>query len=172
MSPGSGVAGAAAEEDAVWALLAGIEDPEIPVISIVELGIVRGVTIAGGSVEVAITPTYSGCPALHAIEEDIVAKLRSAGYAEVRVTQQLAPAWTTDWLAPAARERLRAYGIVPPGPAGTPGTHRLNLHSRSVPCPRCGSANTERLSEFGSSACKAIYRCLDCREPFDYFKPL
>ena len=155
-----------------WEVLRGIPDPEIPVISIVDLGIVRDVTVEGTEVAVAITPTYSGCPAMYAIEEDIVARLRAAGYTQVLVTQRLAPAWTTDWLAPEARERLREYGIVPPGPLRGIDAHRINIHSRSVPCPRCESQNTERLSEFGSTACKAMYRCLDCREPFDYFKPL
>ncbi len=159
-----------------WEVLRGIPDPEIPVISIVELGIVRGVTVSGTRVEVAITPTYSGCPAIHAIEEDIGTQLRANGYSEVKVTHQLAPAWTTDWITPAARERLREYGIVPPGPAagggaGAGGAQRIHI-SRGVACPRCASANTEQLSAFGSTACKAMYRCLDCREPFDYFKPL
>ena len=159
-----------------WEVLRGIPDPEIPVISIVELGIVRGVTVNGTSVEVAITPTYSGCPALHAIEEDIDSRLRASGYSEVRVTQQLSPAWTTDWITNDARERLRAYGIVPPQPAhgsdrGTD-SHRIHIFARGVNCPRCDSENTEQLSAFGSTACKAMYRCIDCREPFDYFKPL
>ena len=155
-----------------WEVLRGIPDPEIPVINIVELGIVREVTVSGTSVEVAITPTYSGCPALHAIEEDIDARLHEAGYHEVRVTQQLAPAWTTDWIAVDARERLRAYGIVPPHAVPGADSHRIHILSRGVNCPRCGSENTEQLSAFGSTACKAMYRCIDCREPFDYFKPL
>ena len=155
-----------------WEVLRGIPDPEIPVISIVELGIVRGVVVDGARVEVAITPTYSGCPALHAIEEDIGARLRESGYSEVRVTQQLSPAWTTDWMEAGAREKLRAYGIVPPHAVQGTDSHRIHLHSRAVACPRCGSANSEKLSEFGSTACKALYRCIDCREPFDYFKPL
>lgn len=154
------------------AVLAGIPDPEIPVISITELGIVRAVSVDGDSVEVTITPTYSGCPALHAIEEDVVARLRAAGFADVKLKTALAPAWTTDWIAPEARERLRAYGIVPPHAVSGADTHRIHLHARSIACPRCASANTERISEFGSTACKAMYRCLDCREPFDYFKPL
>lgn len=155
-----------------WEVLRGIPDPEIPVISIVELGIVRGVTVNGTSVEVAITPTYSGCPALHAIEEDIDSRLRASGYSEVRVTQQLSPAWTTDWITNDARERLRAYGIVPPQPVQGTDSHRIHIFSRGVNCPRCDSENTEQLSAFGSTACKAMYRCIDCREPFDYFKPL
>ena len=163
------VADAAAD---AWQVLRGIPDPEIPVISIVELGIVRAVTVNGGRVEVAITPTYSGCPALHAIEEDIGTRLRQSGYSDVRVTHRLSPAWTTDWMDSAARERLREYGIVPPHPVLGVDSHRINVFSRSIACPRCGSANSERLSEFGSTACKALYRCIDCREPFDYFKPL
>jgi ring-1,2-phenylacetyl-CoA epoxidase subunit PaaD len=155
-----------------WAVLRGIPDPEIPVISIVELGIVREVIVSGSSVEVAITPTYSGCPALHAIEEDIGARLRESGYSDVRVTQQLSPAWTTDWMEAGARERLREYGIVPPHPVRGADSHRIHIFSRGIACPRCGSENTEVLSEFGSTACKALYRCIDCREPFDYFKPL
>ena len=155
-----------------WEVLRGIPDPEIPVISIVELGIVRGVTVTGTSVEVAITPTYSGCPALHAIEEDIGSRLRASGYSEVRVTQQLSPAWTTDWITGEARERLRDYGIVPPQRVQGTDSHRIHILSRGVNCPQCGSENTEQLSAFGSTACKAMYRCIDCREPFDYFKPL
>ena len=155
-----------------WEVLRGIPDPEIPVISIVELGIVRAVTVSGSRVEVAITPTYSGCPALHAIEEDIGARLRESGYSEVLVTQQLSPAWTTDWMAAGAREKLREYGIVPPHAVQGTDAHRIHIHSRAVACPRCGSPNSEKLSEFGSTACKALYRCIDCREPFDYFKPL
>ena len=147
-----------------WDVLAGIGDPEIPVVSITELGIVRGVTQGAGGVEVAIAPTYSGCPAIHMIEEEIVGRLTQAGWAEVRVKTVLAPAWSTDWIAPAARDKLKQYGIAPPG--------RVNLFPRSVACPRCGAARTERVSEFGSTACKAHYRCLACLEPFDFFKPL
>src|SRR3954469_12989246 len=149
-------------EDA-WQVLRGIPDPEIPVISIVELGIVRDVAVNGSSVQVAITPTYSGCPALHAIEEDIGTKLRESGYREVKITQQLSPAWTTDWMDTGARERLREYGIVPPQPVRGADSHRINLFSRAIRCPRCGSENSERLSEFGSTACKALYRCVECR---------
>lgn len=155
-----------------WEVLRGIPDPEIPVISIVDLGIVRAVSVTGSEVDIAITPTYSGCPAMHAIEEDIVARLQASGYTGVRVTRQLSPAWTTDWMAPDARERLREYGIVPPHAVGGVDARRIHLFSRSVACPRCGSENTELLSQFGSTACKSMYRCIDCREPFDYFKPL
>ncbi len=147
-----------------WDVLARIPDPEIPAISITELGIVRSIDERGAAVEVAITPTYSGCPAMHMIEEEIVGQLKGAGFAEVKVRTVLAPAWTTDWIAPGARDKLRAFGITPPS--------RVNLFPKAVPCPRCGSARTERVSEFGSTACKAHYRCRECLEPFDYFKPL
>jgi ring-1,2-phenylacetyl-CoA epoxidase subunit PaaD len=147
-----------------WSILGGIPDPEITSVSIVELGIVREVAVSGDEVEVAITPTYSGCPAMDAIEEDIVARLKDSGYREVKVKRVLAPAWTTDWIAEEACERLRASGIAPP--------QRVNVFPRRVPCPQCGASRTERLSEFGSTACKAQYRCLECLEPFDYFKPL
>lgn len=156
----------------VLALLGAIPDPEIPVISIVELGIVREVAFEGDAVVVTITPTYSGCPAMHAIASDIRECLAGAGYARVELRTRLAPAWTTDWMPEPAKARLRAYGIAPPqGLSGTD-SHRVTLHGRSVPCVRCGSVNTERLSAFGSTACKALYRCLDCMEPFDYFKPI
>ena len=147
-----------------WDVLSGITDPEIPVVSITELGIVREVTLGAGSIEVAITPTYSGCPAMGVIEDEIVGRLKQAGYAEVRVRTVLAPAWSTDWIAPSAREKLRQFGIAPPA--------RVKLFPRSVACPRCGAQRTERVSEFGSTACKAHYRCRECLEPFDFFKPL
>jgi ring-1,2-phenylacetyl-CoA epoxidase subunit PaaD len=155
-----------------WSVLRGIPDPEIPVVNIVELGIVREVTVRGSTVEVAITPTYSGCPALHAIEEDIAGRLRESGYIDVTVTQQLSPAWTTDWITAPARERLREYGIAPPHTVSESPAHPIRIFSRAIACPQCGSENSERLSEFGSTACKALYRCIECREPFDYFKPL
>ncbi len=164
--------GAAVSVAEVYASLAGIPDPEIPVISITDLGIVRDVAIDGESVVVTITPTYSGCPAMHVIEEDVGFRLRALGFAHIEVRTVLAPAWSTDWIAPEARERMREYGIVPPHAMRGADTHRIHLFSRSIACPRCMSENTERLSEFGSTACKAMYRCLDCREPFDYFKPL
>jgi ring-1,2-phenylacetyl-CoA epoxidase subunit PaaD len=163
-------------------LLAQIPDPEIPVISIEELGILREVALAeDGAVTVTITPTYNGCPALAAIEDDIRSRLAAAGFEKVRIETVLSPAWSTDWMSEEAKEKLRKYGIAPPEgrlsgiapPRARHGadTHRITLFSRSVPCPRCGSEATERLSEFGSTACKALYRCLECREPFDYFKP-
>ncbi|MEO8738829.1 MAG: 1,2-phenylacetyl-CoA epoxidase subunit PaaD [Casimicrobiaceae bacterium] len=160
---------------AAWQLLAAIPDPEIPVISIVELGIVRALRRDGDALVVTVTPTYSGCPATAMIESDILQALERSGETGCRVETQLAPAWTTDWIAPEARERLRVYGIVPPGERAA--GKRVNVSGLrrarvvAIACPRCGSAHTTELSRFGSTACKAQYRCEDCREPFDYFKP-
>ncbi|MGX5652230.1 1,2-phenylacetyl-CoA epoxidase subunit PaaD [Hydrogenophaga borbori] len=162
--------------DAVRAAIAHLSDPEIPVVSLAELGILREVRLGGdGVAEVVITPTYSGCPAMGQIEDDIRAALRDSGIA-ARVVTQLSPAWTTDWMAPAAREKLRAYGIAPPnGRAAQGGAQVVGFARRAasqpVPCPRCGSTHTTQTSPFGSTACKALYRCLDCLEPFDLFKP-
>lgn len=160
---------------AIWEMLAAIPDPEIPVISIVELGIVRNVAREDGQVVVTVTPTYSGCPATEMIATDIRRALAEAGVQRYHIATQLSPAWTTDWIAPEARERLRAYGIVPPGKCGaTRPIDITGLRKREVvtiPCPRCGSIRTQELSRFGSTPCKAQYRCDDCREPFDYFKP-
>ncbi|PMS14418.1 phenylacetate-CoA oxygenase subunit PaaJ [Trinickia dabaoshanensis] len=163
-----------------WSVLESVPDPEIPVVSIRELGILRGVERSeDGTLEVVITPTYSGCPAMAHIAEDIAHALERAGLTPHRIKTVLAPAWTTDWITDEAREKLRAYGIAPPGgrcastPAGaSEQTIRFVPRAAAAPaCPHCGSAHTERLSQFGSTACKALYRCLDCREPFDYFKP-
>jgi ring-1,2-phenylacetyl-CoA epoxidase subunit PaaD len=154
-----------------WDILQRVPDPEIPVISVTELGIVRDVRVDDGTVDVTVTPTYSGCPATEVIAQSIRDALRAAGAADVRVTTQLAPPWTTDWIEPAARERLRDYGIAPPGATAAAGTRPLTFVTR-VDCPRCGSRDTERLSQFGATACKALYRCRACREPFEYFKPL
>lgn len=154
-----------------WEVLARVADPEIPVISVTELGIVRDVRTDDDTVEVVVTPTYSGCPATEVIEQSIAAALREAGAREVRIETRLAPAWTTDWIAPAAQEKLRRYGIAPPGASARADEQPLAFVPR-VDCPLCGSRNTERLSQFGATACKALYRCRDCREPFEYFKPL
>jgi ring-1,2-phenylacetyl-CoA epoxidase subunit PaaD len=154
-----------------WDVLGRVPDPEIPAISVTELGIVRDVQAAEGGVDVVVTPTYSGCPATEAIERSIREALAAAGASHVRVRQQLSPAWSTDWIAEDARERLRAYGIAPPGERSAQVGQPLSFVPR-VACPRCESADTERLSQFGSTACKALYRCRACREPFEYFKPL
>jgi ring-1,2-phenylacetyl-CoA epoxidase subunit PaaD len=168
----------ASVEAAIHAAIRHLADPEIPIISLSELGILRGVrTGADGVAEVVITPTYSGCPAMGQIEDDVNAALAEHGLS-ARVITQLNPAWTTDWMTDAAREKLRAYGIAPPQCASTGdtshGTVKFSRHatrSESVPCPQCASLNTTEVSPFGSTACKAQYRCLDCLEPFDYFKP-
>ncbi len=164
---------AAIDEASAWQALGQVLDPEVPVLSVLELGIVRGVSVEDGSVHVIVTPTYSGCPATEAIQDAVRAALLQAGANSVQIELQYAPAWTTDWIAPEAAEKLRRYGIAPPHTvAGEANTHTLRFHPRQVPCPRCASSNTERLSEFGSTACKSLYRCVACREPFDYFKPI
>jgi ring-1,2-phenylacetyl-CoA epoxidase subunit PaaD len=161
--------------DAVWQMLAMIPDPEIPVISIVDLGIVRGIEWREGELVVTVTPTYSGCPATEVIMADIERALRASGIVKHRVQTQLAPAWTTDWIASEARERLRNYGIAPPGAQSAAANIDIGGLRRRVEsviaCPRCGSSHTRELSRFGSTPCKAQYRCEDCLEPFDYFKP-
>jgi len=159
---------------AAWHALGAVMDPEVPVVSIVELGIVRDVAWDGEGLVVVLTPTYSGCPATELIETAVRAALCDAGLALARIDHRLAPAWTTDWLAPEARARLRAFGIAPPGgPARVEvtGISPLRRSREPVPCPRCGSLATSLLSQFGSTACKAQYRCTACLEPFDYFKP-
>jgi ring-1,2-phenylacetyl-CoA epoxidase subunit PaaD len=159
-------------EAQAWDVLARVADPEIPVISVTELGIVREVKASADAVEVVVTPTYSGCPATEVIERSIAAALHEAGAGEVRVETRLSPAWTTDWIAPAAQEKLRRYGIAPPGAAANADAAQPLAFVPRVDCPLCGSRNTERLSAFGATACKALYRCRDCREPFEYFKPI
>lgn len=151
----------------IWSTLETLTDPEIPVITLREMGILRDVrTNADGTLEVVITPTYSGCPAMGQIEDDIVATLAAQGM-PARVVTQLAPAWTTDWMSEDGRRKLREYGIAPPV-AGS--GRRALFGEQRVECPQCGSANTELLSEFGSTSCKALWRCRNCCEPFDYFK--
>jgi ring-1,2-phenylacetyl-CoA epoxidase subunit PaaD len=160
---------------AAWRVLDTVLDPEVPVLSVVELGIVREVEVTGdGHVDVTLTPTYSGCPATEAIEAAVVQALHAAGARDVQVRTRLAPAWTTDWIAPAAAEKLRAYGIAPPHLTAADGQslQPLRFRPRGIACPRCASHDTERLSAFGSTACKALYRCIACREPFEYFKPI
>ncbi len=155
----------------VFELLQEVPDPEVPVISVVELGIVRDAMVgADGAIEVTITPTYSGCPAMFEIEKDIRAALEAAGATRVTMRTVLAPAWTTDWIGPAAKEKLRAYGIAPPGRAEAGGLVTLSRRRSAVACPHCGSNDTELKSEFGSTACKAIHVCRSCRQPFDEFK--
>lgn len=161
----------AADEQHVRAVVATVADPEIPVISIEDLGILRDVTVdADGHVDVTITPTYSGCPAMEAIRSDVRTALAEHGYDDVEVRLVLSPAWSTDWITAEGRRRLEEYGIAPPGPVRSEqGTVSLTL---SVRCPQCGSPETRELSRFGSTACKALWVCNACREPFDHFKAL
>ena len=162
----------------VWRTLSRVPDPEIPVVSVVDLGIVRSVEWRGDELIVTLTPTYSGCPATEMIIADVGRALSSAGFAKHRVEIRLSPAWTTDWIAPEARAQLARYGIAPPGAHSAPAVQTIDasaLQRRSrtveVPCPRCGSMRTRELSRFGSTPCKAQFRCDECLEPFDYFKP-
>ncbi len=161
-----------ADDAAIAALLSVLDevhDPEIPILTIADLGVLREVRIDAGRVVVVITPTYSGCPAMHAIEDDIEHALTAAGYRDFTVETQLAPAWSTDQMSAAAHAKLRSVGIAPPTRITTDKRALLGEH---VMCPRCASRQTERISEFGSTACKALYRCRNCLEPFDYFKCL
>ena len=166
-----------------WAALEPLTDPEIPVITLREMGILRDVRQTADGLEVVITPTYSGCPAMDQIADDVRAVLQGLGV-PARVVTQLAPAWTTDWMSETAKDKLRAYGIAPPqgacaserSTAGDPASVLRFVRGAAepapvVPCPHCGSAHTVETSRFGSTACKALYKCLDCQEPFDYFKP-
>lgn len=157
-----------------WAVLDTVPDPEVPALSLRDLGIVREVHArAGGGIDVVLTPTYSGCPATEVIAASVRSALEAEGLGPVTVTHRLAPAWTTDWISVAGKRKLREYGIAPPGPVGPAVAARpISIRVRAVTCPRCGSPETERLSAFGSTACKALFRCLACREPFEYFKPI
>jgi len=157
--------------DQVMAWLEQVPDPEIPVLSVRDMGIARDVQIhpQQGLVEVMITPTYSGCPAMRSIEIDILKKLTAEGVAKARVTEVLSPAWTTDWITDKGREALRQYGIAPPAEGGS---MRQLMGKGEITCPKCGSAQTHQVSEFGSTACKALWKCDSCTEPFEYFKCL
>jgi len=157
------------DDAAVWQVLATVPDPEIPTLSITELGIVRAVQCVEDVITITVTPTYAGCPATEVIQADIRQALLAAGAVDVRLRTQLTPPWTTDWLSAATRAKLNANGIAPPCSAAASNTHTLVFRPR-VLCPRCDSRRTECLSAFGATACKALYRCLECREPFEYFK--
>jgi ring-1,2-phenylacetyl-CoA epoxidase subunit PaaD len=171
-----GERGTRSRSERAWVVLDGVLDPEVPVLSVVDLGIVRDVIDDGGAeLVVVVTPTYSGCPATEVIEQSIVAALDDAGLGPTRIRMQRAPAWTSDWISAEGRAKLSGYGIAPPGPAdlaqGTP----LRFVPRTVvplACPRCASTNTERLAAFGATACKALWRCRACGEPFEHFKPI
>lgn len=155
-------------EEQIWEVLEAVADPEIPVLTVRDLGIVRSVHADEQGVEVVITPTYSGCPAMNMIEFNIKAALRLHGFGEAKVTTVLSPAWTTDWMTEEGKTKLKAYGIAPP--VGSVDKSTLLEARKVVQCPNCGSYHTELISQFGSTACKALYRCVECREPFDYFK--
>jgi ring-1,2-phenylacetyl-CoA epoxidase subunit PaaD len=167
---------AAVESDVAraWAVLDQVPDPEVPVLSVCDLGIVREVSVQGQGVDVVLTPTYSGCPATEVIAQGVHDALAAAGFDPVTISTRRAPAWTTDWISEAGRRKLHAYGIAPPSgnAAVDDGPRPIHLHARGVDCPRCGSHQTEKLSAFGSTACKALYRCLACREPFEHFKAI
>lgn len=153
-------------------ILEQVTDPEIPVLSIGEMGILRDVQMDGETVKVLITPTYSGCPAMDRIREDVSDTLTKHGYDKAEVSLVLSPAWTTDWMSDEAKDKLRDYGIAPPctsSPLNDSDEHQLSF---TASCPQCDSFNTQLVSEFGSTACKALWQCSDCKEPFDYFKPL
>lgn len=154
------------------AVAAAVVDPEIPAVTIADLGILRGVDFDGDTLVVQLTPTYSGCPAVLAIELAVEAALREAGFANLRIDRVLSPPWSTDEITEEGREKLRAFGIAPPARRAARGKGALLFADETVPCPRCGSHQTARVSEFGSTACKALWRCESCREPFDYFKCL
>jgi ring-1,2-phenylacetyl-CoA epoxidase subunit PaaD len=150
-----------------WDVAAQVVDPEIPVLTIADLGVLRDVAVIDGHVAVAITPTYSGCPAMNMIKLEIELALERAGIRDSKVRTVLSPAWTTDWMSDDGRRKLKEYGIAPPQAASS---RRALFGELKVTCPQCGSENTEVLSEFGSTSCKALWRCRSCREPFDYFK--
>jgi ring-1,2-phenylacetyl-CoA epoxidase subunit PaaD len=150
-----------------WDAASRVVDPEIPVLTIADLGVLREVKVTDNGIEVAITPTYSGCPAMNMIALEIQLALEREGFARPTIRTVLSPAWTTDWMSEDGRRKLRDYGIAPPQPNGS---RRALFGVEQVVCPHCGSADTELLSEFGSTSCKALWRCKACREPFDYFK--
>ena len=160
----------AAKEDELraraYAALAGVVDPEIPVLTIEDLGVLRELRFDGDAVEAVITPTYSGCPAMNVIAVEADLALERAGFSKRKITTVLSPAWTTDWMSDQGREKLKAFGIAPPAASSS----RSALFGEAVSCPRCASREVERISEFGSTACKALWRCKACREPFDHFK--
>lgn len=154
----------------ILSLLSEIPDPEIPVITIVELGVIRDIQVVDATtIELKITPTYSGCPAMQQIEADVRKKLTEHGFTSITIQTIFSPPWTTDWITPHAKEKLRQYGIAPPETT-TEDKSWLTGKTKQIACPRCKSTNTKLISQFGSTACKALYQCSDCLEPFDYFK--
>lgn len=159
-----------ANSKTIWSYLEEIKDPEIPVLSIVDMGIVRQVELDDNRVTVTITPTYTGCPAMDMIAASIRMELLAQGFTEVTVLNSISPAWTTDWMTETGKQQLKQYGIAPPNPRQQVCNDKLFAAAEAVQCPHCESWHTHRISEFGSTACKALYQCDDCKEPFDYFK--
>ncbi len=158
------------ETKKIWQLLETVTDPEIPVLSLTDLGIIRDVKVNDDSVEIIITPTYTGCPAMDMISMNIKLVLTENNYQNIRVTSVLSPAWTTDWMTEEGKRKLKEYGIAPPNPGQQVCNDKLFIADEAVQCPHCNSYHTHRISEFGSTACKALYQCDACKEPFDHFK--
>ena len=156
--------------DKIWNILKDVPDPEIPVLTVQDLGIIRDINLRDDEVEVIITPTYSGCPAMDMIATNIRLVLMENGFRNIKITTTLSPAWTTDWMSEEGKQKLKAYGIAPPNPKQQVCNNELFAPHEAVQCPRCNSYHTHRVSEFGSTACKALYQCDECSEPFDYFK--
>lgn len=158
-----------ASEQDIWRILEEVKDPEVPVLSIVDLGIVRSVSTQADQIDITITPTYSGCPAMDVINMDIRLKLLEKGFKNIHIRQSLSPAWTTDWMSEEGKQKLKAFGIAPPNPKQQFCNTEM-FAEEAVQCPRCGSYHTRLVSQFGSTACKAMYQCQECKEAFDYFK--
>ena len=158
------------DKKTIYSFLGEINDPEVPVLSIIDLGIVRDIKMSGEELEVIITPTYTGCPAMDVITTTIKIQLATLGFKKIKVTQVLSPAWTTEWMTEEGKRKLKEYGIAPPNPKQQVCDQKLFAEAEAVQCPLCNSYHTHRISEFGSTACKALYQCDDCKEPFDYFK--
>ncbi|HEX4875596.1 MAG TPA: 1,2-phenylacetyl-CoA epoxidase subunit PaaD [Chitinophagaceae bacterium] len=158
------------DERVLWDLLKEVKDPEIPVLSIIDLGIVRDIKMSDDEPEIIITPTYTGCPAMDMIAATIKMEMATLGFKNVKVTHVISPAWTTEWMSEEGKTKLKEYGIAPPNPKQQVCNDKLFAADEAVQCPHCESWHTHRISEFGSTACKALYQCKDCMEPFDYFK--
>ncbi len=168
--PGSSKVPSSGSRAAIWSILETVTDPEVPVLTVTDLGIIRDVKFNADEIEVVITPTYTGCPAMDMIAANIRMALLENGYQKIKISSVLSPAWTTDWMSEEGKRKLKEYGIAPPNPKQQVCRQELFAGDEAVQCPHCNSWHTHRISEFGSTACKALYRCDDCKEPFDYFK--
>jgi len=158
------------DKETIYSYLEEVKDPEVPVLNVIDMGIVRDVVLRDDYLEIVITPTYSGCPAMDVISMNIRIMLSTLGFKKIKITQALSPAWTTDWMSEEAKRKLKNYGIAPPNPKQQVCNDKLFAADEAVQCPQCDSWHTHRVSEFGSTPCKALYACDDCKEPFDYFK--